>query len=86
MKLEKMSSARRAYQEACAATHAIGVLGERWAVPIMRELMLGPRRFGELKADIAGISANLLTQRLNDLEGAGVVVRRKLPPPASVMV
>lgn len=81
-----MSKARRSYQEACAATHAIGVLGERWAVPIMRELMLGPRRFRDLKADIEGISANLLTQRLGDLEAAGVLVRRKLPPPASVAV
>lgn len=81
-----MTATRRRYQEACAATHAMGVLGERWAVPVMRELMLGPRRFGELKADIAGISAKLLTQRLADLEAAGVVRRHKLPPPASVTV
>lgn len=81
-----MTATRRRYQEACAATHAVGVLGERWAVPVMRELMLGPRRFGELKADIAGISAKLLTQRLADLEAAGVVRRHKLPPPASVTV
>lgn len=86
MEFEKVTDARRRYQEACAATHAMGVLGERWAVPVMRELMLGPRRFGELKADIAGISAKLLTQRLADLEAAGVVRRHKLPPPASVMV
>lgn len=62
------------------------LVGERWALPVMRELMLGPRRFGELKASINGISANVLTQRLEGLEAAGVVKRVKLPPPASVQV
>lgn len=52
----------------------------------MRELMLGPRRFGDLKASINGISANVLTQRLEGLEAAGVIERRRLPPPASVQV
>jgi DNA-binding HxlR family transcriptional regulator len=62
------------------------IIGERWALPVMRELMLGPRRFGELKASLRGISANVLTQRLEGLESAGVVKRHKLPPPASVQV
>ena len=62
------------------------IIGERWALPVMRELMLGPRRFGELKASLRGISANILTQRLEGLEAAGVVRRFKLPPPASVQV
>ena len=62
------------------------ILGERWAVPVMRELMFGPLRFGELKESLPGISANVLTQRLEGLEGAGVLRRRKLPPPASVQV
>ena len=52
----------------------------------MRELMLGPKRFGQLKADLPGISANVLTQRLEGLEAAGVLTRRKLPPPASTQV
>lgn len=91
MKLEKISKTRppapkRRYDDACAATHAIDIFGERWAVPVMRELMLGPRRFGDLKSSINGISANVLTQRLEGLEAAGVVLRRKLPPPASVQV
>lgn len=77
---------KRRYDDACAATHAMDIFGERWALPVMRELMLGPRRFGELKASINGISANVLTQRLEGLEAAGVVHRHKLPPPASVQV
>lgn len=52
----------------------------------MRELMLGPKRFGELRASLPGISANVLTQRLEGLEASGIVVRRRLPPPASVQV
>jgi hypothetical protein len=52
----------------------------------MRELMLGPKRFGDLRADLPGISANVLTQRLDGLEAAGVLVRRKLPPPTSAQV
>ena len=62
------------------------IIGERWALPVMRELMLGPRRFGELKSSLRGISANVLTQRLEGLEATGVVKRTKLPPPASVQV
>lgn len=77
---------KRRYDDACAATHGMDLLGERWALPVMRELMLGPRRFGELKASINGISANVLTQRLERLEAAGIVKRYKLPPPASVQV
>ena len=55
-------------------------------MPLIRELLLGPRRFGDLKTSLNGISANVLTQRLEGLEAAGVLVRRKLPPPASVQV
>ncbi len=91
MKLKKITSGpppsfKRRYDEACAATHAMDIIGERWAVPVMRELMLGPRRFSEIKASINGISANVLTQRLGSLEAAGVIERETLPPPASVQV
>ena len=55
-------------------------------MPLIRELLLGPRRFSDLKTSLNGISANVLTQRLEGLEAAGVLVRRKLPPPASVQV
>ncbi|WP_447726650.1 winged helix-turn-helix transcriptional regulator [Sphingomonas koreensis] len=65
---------------------ALEFVGERWSLLIIRELMLGARRFGELKADLMGISANVLTQRLESLERAGILVRRKLPPPANVQV
>jgi DNA-binding HxlR family transcriptional regulator len=62
------------------------LLGERWAMLVVRELAYGPRRFSELKADLPGISANVLTQRLAELEARGLVRRTRLPPPASVQV
>jgi DNA-binding HxlR family transcriptional regulator len=63
---------------------ALELVGERWALLTLRELMFGPRRFGELRAHLTGISAKVLTQRLGGLEAAGLVVRVGLPPPASV--
>ncbi len=89
MKSEKITSPgppRRWYEDACAAAHALDLLGERWALLVMRELIFGPRRFSELRASLPGISANVLTQRLAGLEAAGVVARRRLPPPASAQV
>lgn len=62
------------------------LIGERWSMPLILELLLGPRRFSDLRASLRGLSANVLTQRLEGLEAAGVLVRRKLPPPASVQV
>jgi DNA-binding HxlR family transcriptional regulator len=62
------------------------LLGERWAMLVLRELAYGPRRFSELKADLQGISANVLTQRLTELEARGLVRKARLPPPASVQV
>jgi len=79
-------TSRRSYDDACGAAHALDLVGERWALLVMRELMFGPKRFSELRADLPGISAKLLTQRLEDLEGAGIVIKRKLPPPASAQV
>ena len=91
MKLEKVTqevkvAEKRWYEDACGTALALEFLGERWSMLIVRELMLGPRRFGELKADLMGISANVLTQRLESLERANILVRRKLPPPANVQV
>ena len=77
---------RRLYDDACGMALALELVGERWVPLILRELMFGPRRFGELKRGLTGISANVLTQRLESLEANGVLVRRKLPPPASVQV
>lgn len=62
------------------------LIGERWSLLIVREMLLGPRRFSDLKASLVGISSNVLTQRLERLEAAGVVRRERLPPPASVQV
>ena len=91
MQLEKVTTVRRSedkrrYDDACAAAHGMDLIGERWSMPLIRELLLGPRRFSDLRASLRGISANVLTQRLEGLEDAGVLVRRKLPPPASVQV
>lgn len=87
MKLEKITDkAGRKYHDACGAAHGLDLIGERWALLVIRELMMGPRRFGDLRKDLHGISANVLTQRLEGLEASGIVTRRKLPPPASVQV
>lgn len=80
------ASARRSYEDACGAAHALDLVGERWALLVIRELMLGPKRFRDLRADLPGISANVLTQRLQWLESAGILFRRRLPPPASAQV
>lgn len=81
-----MQKPRRRYEDACGAAHALDLVGERWALLVMRELMLGPKRFSDLRASLPGISANVLTQRLEGLEAAGVVARRRLPPPAASRV
>jgi DNA-binding HxlR family transcriptional regulator len=82
----KKTEERRRYDDACGLAHALDLLGERWAMLVLRELAYGPRRFSELKTDLPGISANVLTQRLAELEGRGLVRKLKLPPPASVQV
>src|SRR5438270_8996436 len=91
MQSEKVTESRRTeekrrYDDACGLAHALELLGERWAMLVLRELAYGPRRFSELKADLQGISANVLTQRLTELEARGLVRKIKLPPPASVQV
>ena len=91
MKLQKLTNKKkredkRRFDDACGLAHAMELLGERWAMLVLRELAYGPRRFSELKADLQGISANVLTQRLTELEQRGLVRKIKLPPPASVQV
>lgn len=83
---KRSTELRRGYDDACGTAHALELIGERWTLLVLRELMLGPRRFSELKADLPGISANVLTQRLAELEERGLARRIKLPPPASVQV
>ncbi|MGI5127162.1 winged helix-turn-helix transcriptional regulator [Pseudonocardia sp. CA-107938] len=77
---------RRKYGEGCAVTHALDLIGERWALVIVRELLLGPKRFSDLRAGIPGASADMLSTRLRELHEAGVVVQRRLPPPAASQV
>ena len=91
MQSEKITKLRqgeekRRYDDACGTAHGLELIGERWALLVLRELMLGPRRFSDLKADLPGISANVLSQRLNELEARGLVERRRLPQPANVQV
>lgn len=74
------------YNDGCASAHALDLVGERWALIVVRELLLGPKRFVDIQRDIPGIGPAPLSHRLHDLEGAGIVVRRLLPEPARVMV
>jgi DNA-binding HxlR family transcriptional regulator len=67
------------YEDACGAAHGLELVGERWSLLVVRELLLGPRRFGQLRDALPGVSANILTQRLESLEQSGIVVRRELP-------
>ena len=80
------TSKRRTYDDGCAAAHALDLIGERWALLVVRELLLGPKRFTDLRAGLPHTSPNVLSQRLRELEASGVVRRRKLPPPAASRV
>jgi len=77
---------KRTYEDGCATAHALDLVGERWALLVVRELILGPKRFTDLRAGLPSISPNVLTQRLEELEEANIVRRRKLPPPAAAWV
>jgi DNA-binding HxlR family transcriptional regulator len=77
---------RRSYGDGCSSAHALDLVGERWALLIVRDLLFGPKRFTDLHAGLPQGSPNVLTQRLRELEDSGIVRRRKLPPPASTMV
>jgi DNA-binding HxlR family transcriptional regulator len=83
---ERQTEPKRSYDDACGTAHALDLIGERWALLVLRELMLGPRRFSELKADLPGISSNVLSQRLDELEQRRLARKLRLPPPASVQV
>ena len=76
----------RWYDDACGTAFALELVGERWSLLIVRELMFGGRRFSDLRGGLPGISAKVLTERLEGLEAAGIVRRRQLPPPAAVQV
>jgi DNA-binding HxlR family transcriptional regulator len=76
----------RSYKDACGIARALDVVGERWALLVVRELLLGPQRFSELRRVLAHTSANVLSDRLRELESRGVIHRRKLAPPSGSWV
>jgi DNA-binding HxlR family transcriptional regulator len=76
----------RSYGDACGIARALDVVGERWALLVVRELLLGPQRFADVRHALPGASSNLVADRLRELTGHGVVQRRKLPPPAGSRV
>src|SRR3954447_3014006 len=91
MKLQKVtpdqsSTRTRWYDDACGTALALELVGERWSLLIVRELMFGGRRFSDLRSGLPGVSANILAQRLERLERGGITQRRKLPPPAAVQI
>jgi DNA-binding HxlR family transcriptional regulator len=79
-------STTRTYRDACGIPRALDRIGGRWALMIVRELVLGPKRFTDLRAGLPNASPNVLSERLRELEEAGVVRRRTLPPPAPARV
>jgi DNA-binding HxlR family transcriptional regulator len=72
---------RKSYNQNCPIARGLDMLGERWTLLILRELLAGPRRYSDLRAELPGIATNLLAERLKDLEKAGLVDRAELPPP-----
>jgi DNA-binding HxlR family transcriptional regulator len=76
----------RSYNQHCGIARALDLVGERWALLVLRELVLGPQRFTDLREGLPGIATNVLSQRLRQLERDGIVTRRRLPPPAASTV
>ena len=74
------------YDQYCPIAHSLGLVGERWSLLVVRELLQGPRRYTDLVDGLPGIGTNILASRLKDLEAGGVVQKTKLPPPAASTV
>jgi DNA-binding HxlR family transcriptional regulator/putative sterol carrier protein len=77
---------RRSYDQFCAMARGLDVLGDRWTLLLIRDLLLGPKRYKDLLDGLPGIGTNLLADRLRELEGLGVIERATLPPPAGSTV
>ncbi|MFF7733945.1 winged helix-turn-helix transcriptional regulator [Streptomyces sp. NPDC007984] len=77
---------RRSYDQYCSAARALDVVGDRWTLLIVRELLAGPRRYTDLHADLPGVSTDVLASRLKDMERDGLATRRRLPPPGAAYV
>lgn len=84
-RLRRMSP-RRSYDQYCSAARALDVVGDRWTLLIVRELLAGPRRYTDLHADLPGVSTDVLASRLKDMERDGISTRRRLPPPGAAYV
>jgi len=74
------------YDQYCPVAHALGLVGERWSLLIVRELLQGPKRYTDLAASLPGIGTNILAARLKELETCGLVTKHRLDPPAASMV
>ncbi|MGW7254232.1 winged helix-turn-helix transcriptional regulator [Streptomyces sp. NPDC054834] len=79
-------SPRRSYDQYCSAARALDLVGDRWTLLIVRELLAGPRRYTDLHADLPGVSTDVLASRLKDMERDGLTTRRRLPPPGAAFV
>ncbi len=77
---------RKSYEQYCPIAHALDLVGERWALLVVRELMHGPKRYTDLADHLPGIGTNILAARLRALEECGLVAKRRLPPPAASQV
>jgi DNA-binding HxlR family transcriptional regulator len=77
---------RKRYDQYCPVAHALALVGERWSLLVALELMHGPKRYTDLAERLQGIGTNILAARLRDLERAGIVTKRRLPPPAASQV
>lgn len=85
-RLRAMSPRRRSYDQYCSAARALDLVGDRWTLLIVRELLAGPRRYTDLHADLPGVSTDMLASRLKDMERDGLTTRRRLPPPGAAYV
>src|SRR5947209_2353093 len=81
-----MRNPKRTYEDSCGIARALDVVGERWALLVARELLLGPKRFTDLRSGLPRVGPDMLSARLRELEEAGVVRRATLPPPAASKV
>jgi DNA-binding HxlR family transcriptional regulator len=81
-----MATTKRTYGDRCGVARALDIVGERWALLVVRELLLGPKRFTDLRAGLPHVGPDVLAQRLRELEQSGIVCRATLPPPAGSRV
>lgn len=85
MRYDAFAMSKR-YDQYCPVCHALGLVGERWALLVVRELLKGPKRYTDLLEGLPGVGTNILAARLRELEAGGIVAKRKLPPPAASTV